>query len=337
VAGEVLDASAGPLLEGIRSARDRVVIAAPYLSLPVARDISRAALASRADTKHLLTALNDNAVRGGFLDPTGLLLLRESNFEIRSARNLHAKVVLIDGKSGIIGSGNLTTAGVGAEKRRNLELGVRLQPAQAQSAEQITKRWWTKAKPVSRNTLDRYIAMKPAAKGGRGGGYGSFIYEEDDDLPKERRAGTTGLWLKMLYHHTRRDRANWWRQVDWISDGRPPPSPQHLVGGPQYEEGDLIVFYLVELDGAIRCCPALAEVTSEPDYDPEYVRLHAFTGDEKQWPWVTKVKVLDSTSLDSAPTLVDLKVDPKSTERRGRLVLQPEQLEVARARIAAAP
>lgn len=131
----MLDATAGPLLDGIRLARDRVVIAAPFLSLAVARDISRAALASGVKTKLLLTALNDNAVRGGFLDPTGLVLLQESGFEIRSARNLHAKVALIDGESGIIGSGNLTTQGLGAKKRRNLELGVRLRPAQAHSAE----------------------------------------------------------------------------------------------------------------------------------------------------------------------------------------------------------
>ncbi len=336
MSGEVLDAAAGPLLKGVRRAQSRILIAAPFLSLTVAQDIARAALASGAETKLLLTALNENAVRGGFLNPGALLLLQESGFEIRSARNLHAKVVLVDGKVGIIGSGNLTTQGLGGKRRRNLELGVRLRPAQVTSAEAITKRWWGKADRVSRRTLDKYAAMKPSGGGGHGGsGYGSFVYEDDEDLPKSRGRGTTGLWLKMLYHHTRRDKPNWWRHVKWISDGRPPPSPTHLVGGPQYEIGDLIVFYLVELDGPVRCCPALAEVTSEPQHNPEFVRRRGFEGDEKQWPWVTRVKILDSTSLDAAPRLDDLAVQPSSTEQQGRLVLRAGQLEAARAMIAA--
>ena len=325
-----------PLLDGLRRAESRVLIAAPFLSFDVARDISRAALASRAASKLLLTALNERAVRGGFLNPAGLRLLKNSGFEIRSARNLHAKVALFDGAHGILGSGNLTTQGLGGKKRKNLELGVVLSARQVGSAEHIVGGWWQKARPVTSSVLGRYAAMKPAGRSrGIGGGYGSFIYGDDEDLPDERDQRTTGLWLKMLYHHTRKDRPDWWRSEKWISDGRPPPSSDHLVGGPQYEFGDLIVFYLVELEGPLRCCPALAEVISEPRHDPAFVRKYGNPGDETRWPWVTDVRVLDSTSLDAAPRLADLQVDKRATERRGRLVLQPEQVELARAAIAA--
>lgn len=139
----------------------------------------------------------------------------------------------------------------------------------------------------------------------------------------------------MLYHHTRRDIPNWWRRVKWISDGRPPPSPEHLVGGPCYEVGDLLVFYLLEKGGPVRCCPAVAEVESKPIYDPEFVAANGASGDELQWPWVTKVKVLDSTSLDDAPTLGDLQVAPQSVRQQGRIVLEARQFEAAKRRIAA--
>jgi len=139
----------------------------------------------------------------------------------------------------------------------------------------------------------------------------------------------------MLYHHTRRDTPNWWRHVKWISDGRPPPSPEQLVGGPRYEVGDLLVFYLLEKGGPVRCCPAVAEVMGEPTYDPEFVAANGAPGDELQWPWVTKVKVLDSTSLDKAPRLKDLEVAPGSVRQQGRIVLEAGQFEAAKAGIAA--
>lgn len=336
-AGQVLDSTRRPLLEGIRAAKSELLIAVPFISTEVARDVSRAALASGAGSLRLLTALNENAVRGGFLSPTGLRVLADSGFEIRSARNLHAKVTLVDGTFGIAGSGNLTSQGLGGRKRRNLELGVGLTKSQVTAAEGIVRRWWKESKPVTDAMLEKYEAMAPA-RGQRGGGFGSFVYDDDaDDLPQKRPAWSTGLWLKMLYHHTRRDQPNWWRKSKWVSDGRPPPSLENLVSGPRYVVGDLLLFYLVELDGSIRCCPTVAEVTCKPRHDPDYVRENALPGDEHQWPWVTKVEVIDSTSLEKAPDLSTIEVDPESTEQHGRLVLQPSQFAKARAVIAAHP
>jgi hypothetical protein len=338
-AGRVLDATRGPLLQGIRKARSEVLLAAPFISAEVAEDVARAALASGVKTRRLLTALNENAVRTGFLSPSGLLTLADAGFEVRSIRNLHAKVVLADGVFGLVGSGNLTSQGLGGQQRKNLELGVALTKSQVVAAEETVNRWWKQGEPVSRATLDKYVAMAPArGKGQRwGGGYGPFVYGDDPDPAPQRRSGSTGLWLKMLYHHTRRDQPNWWRKVTWISDGRPPPSPQNLVNGPRYEIDDLLVFYLVEVGGPIRRCAAVAEVKSHPRHDPDFVGKNGFPGDEEQWPWVTKVKVIDSTSLELAPTLDDIGVDPRSTERKGRLVLQPRQFASARDAISANP
>jgi len=337
----VVDTTRDVLLERIRSARSEVMVAAPYLSQAVAAEISLAALESRSKSRMLLTALNDGAVAGGFLAPAGLRLLIESRFEVRSIRNLHAKFALIDRKWGIVGSGNLTSSGLAGQRRRNLELGVILSAGEVVPARRIAARWWKKGKPVDPATLARYERMAPKSRGGsrRSGGFGPIVEGSDEPpqpIPERRRGGSTGLWLKMMHHYPGRDGPNWWRSVKWVSDGRPPPSPKRLVGGPSYSRDDLMVFYLVEKGGSVRRCPAIAKVVEEARYRPSHVARHGFPGDELKWPWVTKVEVLDSSSLDQAPRLDDLDVSPKSVRQQGRLVLQPEQFEAARQLIAEA-
>jgi hypothetical protein len=343
----IVETTRRPVLQQVREATSELVIAAPFISKGVAAEVSRAALAGCARKRLLLTALNDDAVMRGYLDPAGLRVLAEAGFEIRSIRNLHAKIVLVDGAWGVVGSGNLTSTGLAGKRRRNLELGVVLTSAQVAAARKIAMRWWKLGGPVDEALLKKYQALERSSGSGRRrrGGVGPFINGEEDgeeipDLGWQRRDGSrprTGLWLKMLYHHTRRESPNWWRRVKWISDGRPPPSADHLVGGPRYEMGDLLVFYLLEKGGPVRCCPAIAEVKAAPRYDPEFVAANALPGDELQWPWVTKVKVLDSTSLDHAPVLGDLDVASQSVRQQGRLVLEARQFEVARKQIAAAP
>lgn|GEM_PF-2784770 len=343
--GSIVDSTRDLLVGRVRRAQAELVIAAPFLSSGVAAEISRASLAARAKSRMLLTALNDDAVARGYLDPAGLRLLAESGFEIRSIRNLHAKFALVDREWGVIGSGNLTTRGLAGKRRRNLELGVVLTTPQVVAARRIAMRWWRLSGPVDEKALSKSERLAGSRRSGwrRRGGVGPFLYGEDEDesIPdlgrrdKQGNRKRTGLWLKMLYHHTRRDDPNWWRRVKWVSDGRPPPSADRLVGGPRYEIGDLLIFYLLEKGGSVRCCPAVAEVQSEPRYEPEFVAENAFPGDELQWPWVTNVKVLDSISLDDAPRLADLEVAPQSVRQQGRIVLEAGQFEAARAKIAA--
>jgi hypothetical protein len=344
--GSILDTTRAPILQRVRTAKSELLVAAPFISAGVAAEISRASLGAPAEKRMLLTALNDDAVARGYLDPAGLRLLADSGFEIRSIRNLHAKFVLVDGAWGVVGSGNLTSTGLAGARRRNLELGVVLTRSQVAAAREIAMRWWEKGAPVDDAELSRCERLAAASRGSgrrRGGGVGPFVFGENDDpeipdLGRKRRDGTrvrSGLWMKMLYHHTRRDIPDWWRGVEWISDGRPPPSPSHLVGGPRYEVGDLLVFYLLEKGGPVRCCPAVAEVLSKPAYDPERVAASGAPGDELQWPWTTRVKVLSSTSLQKAPSLDDLDVAPESVRQQGRIVLEARQFEAARARIVA--
>lgn len=336
--GKVLERAQRPLLKALREAEEEITLASPFISERTADEIARAALVSNATSFRLLTALNRAPVRAGYLSAKGLQLLAGAGFEIRSARNLHAKFLIVDRGFGILGSGNLTTQGLGGERRRNLELGVSLTESQARSSRKIFQSWWRRSEPVDAERLAYYASLPPAPHGGRvtDGGDGAWVFGDDKDMRKLRPGGT-GYWLKMLYHHTRRDRKDWWRKVTWISDGRPPPSPTHLVGGPRYAVDDLLVFYLVELDGQIRCCPALARVKSTPGYNPDFVKTNGAKDDHLRWPWVTEVEILDSTGLDQAPELADIEVSPSSTERKGRIKLNVGQYAAARSHIAANP
>jgi len=91
----------------------------------------------------LITALNESAVAGGYLSTEALEDFVAAQFEVRSLRNLHAKVLLADSSWGFIGSGNLTEAGA---NRRNAELGIVLSPQQARKADRrYFERWWNAA------------------------------------------------------------------------------------------------------------------------------------------------------------------------------------------------
>jgi hypothetical protein len=94
--GTLVEASLDALDTALRTSRDSVRIAAPFLSLPVAQLMVRATRFGSSGKRRLLTALNEPAVDGGYLDPWAITEFERSEFEIRSLRNLHAKVVLVD-------------------------------------------------------------------------------------------------------------------------------------------------------------------------------------------------------------------------------------------------
>src|SRR4051794_28587836 len=108
VAGTLLGASLDELSFAVRSARSRILIATPFLSLPVAQLLVRAAHASRAVEKRLVTAATVSAVEAGYLDPDAVMAFADGGFDVRSLINLHAKVLLCDDAWGVVGSGNLT-------------------------------------------------------------------------------------------------------------------------------------------------------------------------------------------------------------------------------------
>lgn len=313
-----------------------MLVAAPFISHEVAKALANAASASQAQDLRLLTALTGRAVTAGVLDPEALRTLLNHGFAIRSIQNLHAKLSLVDARWGLVGSGNLTTRGLGAKGNGNIELGVELDERQVADARKIFRRWWRAAASVAPEDLGAYegLPRAPRSRAQQGPAHGPVLpVSAGSSLASARRRTRTGLWLKALYHDTRRDRGAWWSKVTWISDGRPPKDPTNPKGGPTYVQGDLLVFYLVDRNGPIRCCPAIAEVTDEPRYDPGYVLSHGAPGDAEQWPWVTKVRVLHHTTLGLAPTLATIGVGAQSVRQQGHIILDESQFLVARAHI----
>jgi phosphatidylserine/phosphatidylglycerophosphate/cardiolipin synthase-like enzyme len=95
-AGELVTYARTELLAQVRQAKERVWLASPFLSRPVAEEIVAAVTESSAVERRLLTALVPDSVRTRVLDPAGLEALLDAGFELSSVPNLHAKLSLID-------------------------------------------------------------------------------------------------------------------------------------------------------------------------------------------------------------------------------------------------
>ncbi len=150
-AGALIDSALEELDGALRKSHRSIAIASPFMSLPVADQLIRAADEGRAAKRRLITAINDAAVAGGYLDPRAIEAFVGAGFDVRSLRNLHAKVVLVDDSWGVLGSGNLTAAGLGGG---NAELGIVLSRTQTIAAEkEHFASWWRAAKPVDLKRL----------------------------------------------------------------------------------------------------------------------------------------------------------------------------------------
>jgi phosphatidylserine/phosphatidylglycerophosphate/cardiolipin synthase-like enzyme len=155
-----------------RRAKASIDVATPFLSADVAAYLVRACDGGEATTRRFITALNVAAIQGGYLDPDGIDEFDAAGFEVRSLRNLHAKVLLTDDRWGLIGSGNLTVAGANGG---NAELGILLSAPQTHAArQQHFDRWWTASEPIDLKYLRTLAQRRPSSnqrrrREGRGG------------------------------------------------------------------------------------------------------------------------------------------------------------------------
>lgn len=284
------------LLRQIEAAKESIWLVSPFLTRAVAERICEAAAETGAERKRFLTALGERSVRVGVLDPEGLAALHRNGFQVASIRNLHAKVSLLDGRWGLVGSGNLTGAGLGGEDGGNAELGVVLSAAQVDAASQIVSRWWRKADPVSPAELDAYAALPPLPpipEGIGGGptlgltGTGALeeILAEDPATAASRR-----YWIKSNYH--RHDDEAWWHRR-WISDRREAP----------YAPEDLIVLYLGKRDGGPGSCPAIVRAESTSKLNREFVLAERDLAAAERWPYVTRTSVVADVSIPDGVSL----------------------------------
>lgn len=282
--GELIDFARNLLMARIEAARERIWLVSPFLTRPIAERIHRTVKDSAATERRLLTALEPRSVQVGVLDPSGLKSLRAAGFEVASIANLHAKVSLVDSDWGLIGSGNLTGAGLGGEGGGNLELGVLLDRVQVESAEKMVGDWWAKAEFVGAKEIEAYAAL-PRMPRAEIGDFGPHIAMRDpaplrEILAEDQvTAASRGYWIDSNYHAP--DDEAWWRR-NWIS-GQPAVS---------YAKGDLIVIYLGKRNGGPQKCPAILRAESPTRHDSEWVVRHRDPEAAERWPNVTQTSVI---------------------------------------------
>jgi phosphatidylserine/phosphatidylglycerophosphate/cardiolipin synthase-like enzyme len=296
-AGGLVWAGLADMAAACRRARARIDIATPFLSNDVAGCLVREADAGSARERRFLTATNTASVEGGYLDVAGVEEFLAADFEVRSLRNLHAKLLLTDGTWGLVGSGNLTVAGANGG---NAELGVVLDAGQAAQAQKgYFERWWKAAEPVDLRWLRTLRRRAPAASArkrtqGRGGlirlpapaHLGGFASNKRD----------SGYWLKILYGSSERMTATHWRRRMWVGD-------RHRL----------------------RDRDAVMRVTEAPVFDPALVAREAGEEDAQKWAWVTWVEPVAALSLSDAPTLSDIGVASSAVRQHGHIRLSRQQ------------
>jgi len=267
------------LLWQLRHACKRVWLASPYVSMTAAQRLVETTAAA-APERRLLTAVNEASVRAGVLSAKALVELRASGFELASVENLHAKLSLVD-SWGMVGSGNLTAAGLGLKGEGNLELGVELDAAQCLGAAAIFRRWWERADPVPTAELKRLASLPvqrpPGGDVSRGPTLPLNGAEELEAILAEdpATAASRRYWIKANYH--RHDLEDWWNR-GWISDHR----------RASYAPRDLIFLYLSARDGGPARCPAVVRAMTTIRHDPDFVLAAGDAEAVPQWPFVTE-------------------------------------------------
>jgi hypothetical protein len=283
----------------------RIELASPFLSSDVAKGLIHQARVGRSTERRFLTALVERSVLAGVLDPAGLAALLEAGWQVASIPNLHAKVTVIDGVWGLVGSGNLTTAGLGGRGRTsgNIELGVVLNRRQVREARRVFERWWSVAHLVTVDTLRPFLELERQRSGSDAGRRVGRPIPVSAGRTLERlgrpRSKSGQAWIKAMYHDPRRHTPGWWRRRKWIND-RHTESGARIHRMPRYQPGDLVALYLVE-PGVVA---ALYQVTGTPEFRPDLVAAEDAV-DSKKYGWVTPVDVLASLDIAQAPRLRD--------------------------------
>ncbi len=265
------------LVDLVASAAGEVRLAAPFVSLPVATTLATRASSSPVAWS-LLTNLDPVAIANGYLSPVGLRRLIDARVAVRSHPSLHAKVFLA-GDGGLVGSGNLTQAGLGTSGQPNLEMSVALTPDQARAARDAFDGWWDSATVVNEAALRDAeararevpaVVVPPSRPSPPGG----------DDLPQVAaellaEARHVNLWAKAVYGD---EEADWEGDDLWIASSK--------RGKPTFAPGDLVLIYAKDL----QVCDAIVEITAEAIWAPDIIAEDRPQEDADRWPWLNWVR-----------------------------------------------
>ncbi|WP_345081200.1 phospholipase D-like domain-containing protein [Brachybacterium paraconglomeratum] len=275
--GPLITSAANWLREALVQVDGDVVLTSPFLSYDVCRQVASAAEGSSRSWR-LMTTLDPSAVANGYLSVQGMRALHQAGVEIRHVDRLHAKCFVV-GTRAMLGSANLTGAGLGSSASPNRELGVELDLEQFHEALESITAWPSRI--VSSEDL---VQLEKDAQGLTSASSQSQAAPPDarsalqlaETLLADARDDDRTLWLKLEYGAPKRDG---WREPSFFA------SPKK--GRPGFRPGDLVFICAKESSD----CYAVIEVTSEPEFQPEdYAAAVAVDrpGDLDRWPWVNR-------------------------------------------------
>lgn len=314
----VLDTASDWLYSALADPDGDVVLTSPYLSYDVCRSIANAALGS-SRTWTLYTTLDPFAVASSFLSVQGLVLMLNAGVEVLHVDRLHAKCFIL-GSRGMLGSANLTGAGLGSSVKVNRELGVELDSSQIEEARKTMSSW--PCRPVSNGDLDDLAVQAkklptppPILRG------------QDDDsalldverLLADAREPERSLWVKVEGGAPALDQ---WRQ-EWRFANPGSKRGDKWIGEPSIKTGDLVFICAT----GTKDCYVVVEVTTDPELLPgDYVEWAAYREgeDSERWPWVNRTmpRLVPSS-------LIDFKYEDlrggKKLPRGSRFRLSPEE------------
>lgn len=276
----IVDEMGSELYEALDADPGQVTLASPFLSYAVAKELA----ARAADSEYywyLLTRLDAHAAAGGYLSIAGLGLLLDAGVEIRNCTGLHAKAFVVGRRFAMVGSGNLTNAGLGFAQPSNRELAVRLPRSEVRRVQRILDEWWDEGSDVGADkltALQKQVDSLPRPP--RGSHTPGELSNQDlaavvEQILGDARDTDAGLWIKAVDGTpVPRD----WDPDGWFSS--------HSGNRPGFAPGDLVLLYSKEQGG----CVGVLEVLDEPAHDPEFVSEQIGVESGQRWPWVNTAR-----------------------------------------------
>lgn len=313
--GAVVEHAGRWLEDALEADPGDVLLTSPYLSYAECARIARAAQESAREII-LCTVLDPFAAAQGYLSVEGLRKLAAAGVALRHMDRLHAKCFIV-GERGLVGSGNLTGAGLGYAAESNREIGVGLAPEQVADLRAAIGGW--PAHVVSEVDLDhleeRARSTSPLPGRAPAPADPTELRRAAEQVLLDAQSGERELWIKVEYGEPKPEA---WLAPYFLA------SPKS--GRPGFKAGDLVLICA----GDTNHCYAIVEVTGEAEWKTDIPMFRGQVRNEdaiERWPWINRTR----------PRLVPLHdVDYKKADlglrapvRRGHMRLRMDQFTAA--------
>lgn len=273
---KIIEHAGRELYEALDADPGQVTLASPFLSLAVAQELAKR-VADSDYYWYLLTRSDASAAARGFLSLDGLQLLLDAGVEITHCPNLHAKAFVVGRRFGMLGSANLTSAGLGLSSFSNHELSVRLEGTGVRRLQKMLDGWWESGSDLGQRELDELrsraeaLPRPPLVPRTAGGAKNDQLAAVVRKIIDEARDSRAALWVKSVEKTPAADN---WNPSSWFSS--------HSANRPGFVPGDLVLLYSKEAGG----CVGVLEVLDEPRFDPGFVSDELGAAEGQRWPWV---------------------------------------------------